>query len=1096
MSKLSRQTRLTHLCCATFAGLATMSVALPAFGQAAQSLSGSNQGVSGKVTNGLPGYKIEVLMGPIDGLTTGWHKVPEQTAMPLGTVVELRASVPEAAAVTWSNAYQTLRTDTTSFATAVLTNTGMTPVSVRVDFQGKRYKADLMWDVQPVALQDIGVANIRVVEETIVDPHLDGMALNNWTMDHYFGASVASVTELLPGRYLTSIQKNVTVEADVHPAEFAPLVEWRDNGVAKRLGTSVTLPINTVGLHALEAGRPGKSAEADVIAYQTVITSHNVQPIINDPDQEYFEEGTKIGLTAVTIPAGYEEHITWMTSTKYGTAEPVLGSGPNFYCVFNSTVGHEADGSMFQWLGVKADNHVMGQDQKSGACCLPDGSCFEAVVSMCASAGGAFQGNDSVCADVNCPLPPVDGGCCLPDGSCFDTANGGGMAECDAAGGDYQGNGVFCADVTCPPPPATNDECVDRVAVNSGSTSFDLSNATNSGPNEPDCNFPFGGVDNQDINQDLWYNYTADCTGTLFVDTCGTDGIDTRIAIYEGCGCDPLGTLLECNDDHGNADEGDSGLPCDNTLEASLSIQVTAGQCYKIRVGAFSAAGGIGGADVLNITCVGAGGGGACCLPDGSCLDAAGGQMECDMAGGTYQGDGSLCVTVSCPQPLPCGPGNGDCFAPNGTPGCDDTACCELICGLDAFCCETEWDQLCVDAAAVECNLVGGACCFADGSCALAADMADCMASGGDYQGDGVSCTVAMCPQPPVCGPGTGDCFVANGTPGCDDVACCELICGLDAFCCDTSWDQLCADAAAVECNLVGGACCFPDGSCALADDAMACRALGGAYQGDGIGCGAVMCPQPPACGPGTGDCFAANGTPGCDDVACCELICGLDAFCCDTSWDQLCADAAAANCNLVGGACCFPDGSCALAADMADCMASGGDYQGDGNSCAAVMCPQPPACGPGTGDCFSANGTPGCDDVACCELICGLDAFCCDTSWDQLCADAAAVECNMVTGDACCLSTGECLTVMDEAQCTDAGGVYQGAGTACTPNPCPQPSVCGPGAGDCNAANGTPGCENVACCELICGLDAFCCDTEWDQLCADAAALETVCAP
>ncbi|MHC4992858.1 MAG: hypothetical protein ACYTGC_17945, partial [Planctomycetota bacterium] len=54
----------------------------------------------------------------------------------------------------------------------------------------------------------------------------------------------------------------------------------------------------------------------------------------------------------------------------------------------------------------------------------------------------------------------------------------------------------------------------------------------------------------------------------------------------------------------------------------------------------------------------------------------------------------------------------------------------------------------------------------------------------------------------PVCGPGNGDCCAANGTPGCEDEECCEAVCGADPFCCDTEWDQICADAAADACEI------------------------------------------------------------------------------------------------------------------------------------------------------------------------------------------------------------------------------------------------------------------------------------------------------
>ena len=37
--------------------------------------------------------------------------------------------------------------------------------------------------------------------------------------------------------------------------------------------------------------------------------------------------------------------------------------------------------------------------------------------------------------------------------------------------------------------------------------------------------------------------------------------------------------------------------------------------------------------------------------------------------------------------------------------------------------------------------------------------------------------------------------------------------------------------------------------------------------------------------------------------------------------------------------------------------------------------------CGPGNGDCCQGGRTPGCDDLRCCTLICGIDPFCCDAA-------------------------------------------------------------------------------------------------------------------
>lgn len=121
---------------------------------------------------------------------------------------------------------------------------------------------------------------------------------------------------------------------------------------------------------------------------------------------------------------------------------------------------------------------------------------------------------------------------------------------------------------------------------------------------------------------------------------------------------------------------------------------------------------------------------------------------------------------------------------------------------------------------------------------------------------------------------------------------------------------------------------------------------------------------------PYDGDCFTANGTPGCEDGDCNDLICGIDPFCCDISWDGLCAGQALDLCEQ-----------------------------------------EPPSY---DGDCFSPNGTPGCEDANCSDLICGMDPFCCDIEWDALCVSQAEVYC--VPPPACITTQGE------PGDLTDAG--------------------------------------------------------------------------
>ena len=112
------------------------------------------------------------------------------------------------------------------------------------------------------------------------------------------------------------------------------------------------------------------------------------------------------------------------------------------------------------------------------------------------------------------------------------------------------------------------------------------------------------------------------------------------------------------------------------------------------------------------------------------------------------------------------------------------------------------------------------------------------------------------------------------------------------------------------------------------------------------------MCPVCGAGCPGPGSCCAANATPGCDNEFCCAVVCTADPFCCETVWDESCALQAAGLCTACQFGC------------------------------------------PGGGDCCVNNGTPGCDDPICCELVCDTDAFCCIGIWDALCADLAETVC------------------------------------------------------------------------------------------------------
>ena len=49
-------------------------------------------------------------------------------------------------------------------------------------------------------------------------------------------------------------------------------------------------------------------------------------------------------------------------------------------------------------------------------------------------------------------------------------------------------------------------------------------------------------------------------------------------------------------------------------------------------------------------------------------------------------------------------------------------------------------------------------------------------------------------------------------------------------------------------------------------------------------------------------------------------------------------------------------------------------------------------------------------------------------------------------------------------------------------------------GSSDCCAAHGTPGCEDPTCAASVCSYDPYCCEVEWDGICANEAATDPDC--
>ncbi len=107
-----------------------------------------------------------------------------------------------------------------------------------------------------------------------------------------------------------------------------------------------------------------------------------------------------------------------------------------------------------------------------------------------------------------------------------------------------------------------------------------------------------------------------------------------------------------------------------------------------------------------------------------------------------------------------CVSSNESCFDPHGSPSCNDDQCCAIVCALDPWCCNVEWDQPCATLAIELCS-----------DCGFAT---------------------------------AGDCGEANGNPACNNPDCCQTICNLMPECCETAWDAACAQLANDLVDLLG----------------------------------------------------------------------------------------------------------------------------------------------------------------------------------------------------------------------------------------------------------------------------------------------------
>ena len=163
----------------------------------------------------------------------------------------------------------------------------------------------------------------------------------------------------------------------------------------------------------------------------------------------------------------------------------------------------------------------------------------------------------------------------------------------------YEVNGSGADDASPRGPGA--DNCADATAAVDGANAFSTLAATPDGPSHTAGQCQYAGT----LNNNVWFSYTATCTGVMIATTCeqlgGSADYDTRVAIYSGT-CGSL-NLLGCNDDDPTNNCGTAGGGYKSTAQAA----VTQGNTYLISVGGYDAS--EVGTGSLFIQCGGGGGG-------------------------------------------------------------------------------------------------------------------------------------------------------------------------------------------------------------------------------------------------------------------------------------------------------------------------------------------------------------------------------------------------------------------------------------------------------------------------------------------------------
>lgn len=576
------------------------------------------------------------------------------------------------------------------------------------------------------------------------------------------------------------------------------------------------------------------------------------------------------------------------------------------------------------------------QPCSSGACCDPNGTCYQADPCHCQMTGGHFAGVGTVCNATSCPSSIVFGACCLGNfSSCINTTQN----LCNQLGGFFYGNQPCGVPGTCPP--ASKGCCCCNVCyVTDPAMCGFLGGTLNSAcmPGTP-CPGALGAC--------------CDSQGNCTPSTQAACPTPPNFAYYPNGVCAPNPCPLPCSPTAVGACCAPSGVcrtttQCDCILNGEdwVGVGTVCGQvpCPATTPGACCLSGNSTCVQTSNVVCAALGGNflpftpcsNAPCGPPTQACCCCGICVMTDPAFCTYAGGTVVAIGVTCAAGV-CTPQAGACCDASGNCTPSTAAQCPVPPNQAFFA-----NGVCTPNPCPPPNsCTPGACCDQNGTC-FTIDSCNCILSGYQWLGTSVTCTPTTCPSNPTL---FGSCCLNNMTA------------------CTYTTQTVCAVLGGqffpnVPCSLPGhcvqqtGACCCCN-HCYPTDPDL-CAYAGGVFNPF-----IVCAPQTPCGPPVNGACCDANGN--CTQTT--QAACPIPP---NVSWTA--GTACNPNPCCPSGACCINNNQCVILT-RCECKLTGGFFLGVATTCANVNC------GPVQFGSCCVNSTGNCvnTDAATCSVLVGL---------------------------------------------------------------------------------------------------------------------------